>query len=66
MLTGINHLIILCTQLRVIFLAILNLPRELRYKPENVILCGIIPGPHEPELTINSYLEPLVDELILL
>ena len=50
----------------VIFLAILNLPRELRYKPENVILCGIIPGPHEPELTINSYLEPLVDELIKL
>ena len=37
----------------VIFLAILNLPRELRYKPENVILCGIIPGPHEPDLTIN-------------
>ena len=47
----------------VIFLAILNLPRELRYQPGNVILCGIIPGPHEPELTINSYLEPLVQEL---
>ena len=47
----------------VIFLAILNLPKELRYRPENVILCGIIPGPHEPQLTINSYLEPLVEEL---
>ena len=27
---------------------------------------GIIPGPHEPKLTINSYLEPLVAELNLL
>ena len=44
----------------------LDFPRELRYKPENVILCCIIPGPHEPELTINSYLEPLVDELMKL
>ena len=50
----------------VIFLAILNLPRQHRYKPENVILCGIIPGPHEPELTINSFLEPLVEDLQLL
>ena len=32
-------------------------------KQENVILVGIIPGPKEPQLTINSYLEPLVDEL---
>ena len=27
---------------------------------------GIIPGPHEPKLTINSYLEPLVAKLNLL
>ena len=27
---------------------------------------GVIPGPHEPKLTINSYLEPLVAELNLL
>ena len=39
------------------------MPRELRYKPENIILRGIIPGPHEPELTINSYLEPVVNDL---
>ncbi len=31
-----------------------------------MILVGIIPGPHEPSLHINSYLEPLVKKLILL
>ena len=46
-----------------IYLCIANLPRSLRYKQENIILVGIIPGPKEPKLTINSYLEPLVDEL---
>lgn len=48
----------------VIYLAILNLPRYERYKPENVVVVGIIPGPHEPKLHINSFLEPLVDELM--
>ena len=28
-----------------------------------MILFGIIPGPNEPSLTINSYLEPLVLDL---
>ena len=46
-----------------IYLAIQNLPRSLRYKDENVILVGVIPGPSEPSLTINSYLAPLVQEL---
>lgn len=30
---------------------------------ENIIIIGIIPGPHEPSLTINLYLIPLVAEL---
>lgn len=47
----------------VIYLAILNLPRHLRYKVENIILVGLMPGPHEPKLNVNSYLEPLVKEL---
>ena len=46
-----------------IYLVVLNLPREERYKMENVILVGIIPGPKEPKLTLNSYLAPLVLEL---
>ncbi len=32
----------------VIYLALLNLPQEVRYKRENIILVGLIPGPKEP------------------
>ncbi len=44
----------------VIYLTIMNLPRTLRYKLENLIIIGIIPGPKEPE---HSFLYPLVNEL---
>jgi len=40
-----------------------NLPRSIRYKRENVILVGLIPGPKEPKFTVNSFLQPLVQEL---
>ena len=46
------------------YVSILNLPRSERFSAENVILIGIIPGPSEPELTINSFLEPFVAELL--
>lgn len=36
----------------VIYLVIQNLPWTLRFKPE-IIIVGIIPGPHEPKLTIH-------------
>lgn len=32
----------------VIYLSIMNLPRELRFQWENVMVYGIIPGPTEP------------------
>lgn len=47
-----------------IYLVILNLSRNVRYKRENMILVGILPGPKEPSRDINSYLQPLVDELL--
>lgn len=40
------------------YLVVLNLPREERYRLENIILVGVIPGPKEPKLTINSYIAP--------
>ena len=46
-----------------IYLTVQNLPRNERYKTENIILIGVIPGPKEPTKTINSYLAPLVHEL---
>lgn len=48
----------------VIFFVIPNLPRDIRFKRENVILYGIIPGPSEPSLTVNTYLSPAVSELL--
>ena len=50
----------------VMFITIFNLPQHLHYRTENVILCGIIPGPSEPAFTVNQYLEPLVNDLQLL
>ena len=46
----------------VIYLAVMNLPRHLRYKRKNMLLLGIIPGPSEPK-EINTFLLPLVEEL---
>lgn len=48
-----------------IYMACLNLPPHLRYRPENIYLVAIIPGPQEPHLhQLNHLLEPLVDELL--
>ena len=48
----------------VIYLVIQNLPREERFKEENMMVLGIIPGPKEPKVHINSYISPIVDELL--
>ncbi len=56
----------------VIYLALLNLPRSIRYHSSNMIVAGIIPSlehidskgktRHEPK-SMNNFLQPLVDEL---
>lgn len=46
-----------------IYMTVMNLPRQERFLQENVILVGVIPGPKEPPLHINTFLRPLVDEL---
>lgn len=46
-----------------IYLTVMNLPREMRFKRTNVILVALIPGPSEPTHDINSLLDPLVNEL---
>ena len=48
----------------VIYAVILNLPRNLRFKDNNVIIVGVIPGRKEPKHDVNSYLGPLVVELL--
>ena len=49
-----------------VYLSVLNLPRKIRFKEQNTILVGLIPGPKEPKLLLNSYLTPLVQELLQL
>ena len=48
----------------VIYMVLLNLSRNIRFQLENVIIVGIIPGPREPKLTINTFLQPLVSDLL--
>ena len=51
----------------VIYLVIQNLPRIVRFRPENIIIVCTIPGPHEPDSNhLNPYLEPMVSDLIKL
>ena len=49
-----------------IMMTVLNLPREERFKEEWKMVLGVIPGPTEPKGNINTFLKPLVDDLILL
>ena len=38
--------------------------RDIRFKHENILILGILPGPSEPSLhKINHYLSPIVDDL---
>jgi len=41
----------------------MNLPWTMRFRQENVLLIGLIPGPTEPKTDINPFLAPLVQEL---
>ena len=47
----------------VIFVTVLNLPRNIRYLQEYTLLIGVIPGPKEPKYHINSFLAPFVRDL---
>jgi hypothetical protein len=41
-----------------IYMSVLNLPRESRFKQENTILVGLISGPHEPSNGIMEFWDP--------
>ncbi len=48
-------------------MVIQNLPREVRFKPENIIIVATIPGPKEPSRDyLNPYLECMVNDLLKL
>jgi len=44
---------------------ICNLPHDIRFKKENILTLGLLPGPNEVKLErINHYLAPIIDELL--
>ena len=47
----------------VIYFVVQNFPRSERFKFENIILAGIIPGPREPKKHMNTFLSPIVKDL---
>lgn len=50
-----------------VYLACMNLPTHLRYRPENIYLAAIIPGPNEPNTDqLNHLIRPIVDELVVM
>jgi hypothetical protein len=48
-----------------IYLAIMNLPRHLRYRRENMILVGLVPGGKE-KIPLSHFIERLTDQLVKL
>ncbi|GES95906.1 uncharacterized protein LOC110233779 [Rhizophagus clarus] len=50
---------------KAIYGVICNLSREIRFKKENMLTLGLLPGSNEVKLhKINHYLSPIVDELL--
>ena len=47
----------------VIYMCLLNLPLNLRYKRENIFILGIIPALNKEPSTLKFFLEPIVKEL---
>ncbi|GET54719.1 hypothetical protein GLOIN_2v1775288 [Rhizophagus irregularis DAOM 181602=DAOM 197198] len=48
----------------IIYAAICNLPCDIRFRRENLLTLGILPGPKEVSLhKVNHYLAPIVNEL---
>ena len=49
-----------------IMMTVLNLPRSERFKSKWTMILGVVPGPTELKGNINTFLKPIVDDLISL
>lgn len=50
----------------VLCMTVLNLPRCVRHQKKWAMLIGIIPGPEEAQRHVNTFLKPVVDDLLAL
>lgn len=47
-----------------IYMTCLNIPADIRFRPENICLLGVIPGPSKPSAEqMNCFLLPIVEDL---
>ena len=54
------------TSCRILSAVCLNLPLDICYKPENMYIAGLVPGPAEPHTTkLNHYLCPIINDLLV-
>lgn len=51
---------------QVIYFVLLNLPRNIRFRSEHVIIAGLIPAFKKEPHSINSFFNPIVQELQVL
>ena len=49
-----------------LMMSVVNLPRSERFKKRWTMVLGIIPGPTEPKGNINTFLSPIIEDLLLL
>ena len=49
-----------------LMMSVINLPRSGRFKKRWTMVLGIIPGPTEPKGNINTFLSPIIEDLLLL
>ena len=66
MWTGLNTFKRSEYKVSAIMRTVLNLPRKERFKTEWTMILGVIPEPCEPKTHINTYLKPIIDDLLLL
>ena len=50
----------------VLYAVIGNLPWSMRFKPENVLLIGVLPALSKEPSSLNTFLEPAIEELLTL
>ena len=50
----------------VLYAVIANLPWTMRFLPENVLILGILPALSKEPSSLNTFLQPLITELLLL
>ena len=50
----------------VLYAVVANLPPSMRFKPENILLIGVLPALSKEPSSLNSFLQPVIENLLTL